>query len=254
MMLLSSRLPHWKQALLIIQPETVLRWHRELFKWLWRRKSRHTGGKEPISDEVVALIKRMATENRLWGAKRIRGELLKLGPHVSKSVIQKYMHQMQPPRASGQTWTTFLHNQAEAMWACDFIQITDVFFRSLFAFVIVELGSRRVVQLGVTRHPSDEWVAQQLRVATPFGQGPKYLIRDNDDKYGMRFANVARGYLSRSSPRLCRRHAPTPWWSASSARCGASVWTGCWFGVKPMCGVCCALMSRTSTPYDLIRA
>ncbi len=135
----------------------------------------------------------MARENRLWGAKRIRGELLKLGLHVSKSVIQKYMHQGQPPRASGQSWSTFLHNQAEAIWACDFIQITDVFFRSLFAFVIVELGSRRVMHLGVTRHPSDEWVAQQLREATPFGQGPKHLIRDNDDKYGARFAAVAAG-------------------------------------------------------------
>lgn len=193
MVLLSSKLPHWKQALLIMQPETLLRWHRELFKWLWRRKSQQTGGKEPVSAEVVALIQRMARENRLWGAKRIRGELLKLGIHVSKSVIQKYMRQVQPPRASGQTWSTFLHNQAEAIWACDFIQITDVFFRSLFAFVIIELGSRRVVQLGVTPHPSDEWVAQQLREATPFGQGPKYLIRDNDDKYGLHFANVAAG-------------------------------------------------------------
>jgi len=135
----------------------------------------------------------MAAENRLWGAKRIRGELLKLGLTVSKSVIQKYMHQGRPPRTSGQGWSTFLHNQAEAIWACDFLQITDVFFRSLFAFVIVELGSRRVVHVGVTRHPSDEWVAQHLREATPFGPWPKYLIRDNDDKYGSRFANVASG-------------------------------------------------------------
>jgi hypothetical protein len=97
MVLLASRLAHWKQAVCIIQPETLLRWHRELFRWLWRRKTRHTGGKEPITDEIVALIKRMATENRLWGTKRIRGDLLTLGLHVSKSVIQRYMHQPQPP-------------------------------------------------------------------------------------------------------------------------------------------------------------
>jgi putative transposase len=102
MVLLSSKVPHWKQALLIIQPETLLRWHRELFKWVWRRKSKHTGGKPPLSAERMALIQRLATENRLWGAKRIRGELLKLGLHVSKSIIQKYLHQGHPPRPSSQ--------------------------------------------------------------------------------------------------------------------------------------------------------
>ena len=193
MVLLSSKLAHWKQALLIVQPETLLRWHCDLFKWLWRRKTRHTGGKRPLSTEIIALIQQMISENRLWGVKRIRGELLKLGLHVSKSTLQKYWRQGHPPRRSGQNWSTFLHNQADGIWACDFIQVTDVFFRSLFAFVIVELSSRRVVHWGVTRHPTDGWVAQQLRQATPFGQGPKHLIRDNDDKYGVHFANVAAG-------------------------------------------------------------
>jgi hypothetical protein len=180
-------------ATCLIRPDTLLRWHRELFKWVWRRKSQHTGGKQRLSAEIIALIQQMATENRLWGVKRIRGELLKLGLHVSKSSIQKYWRQAHPPRRSGQTWLTFLHTQAEAIWACDFIQVTDLFFRSLFAFVIVELGSRRVVHVGVTRHPTDAWVAQQLREAPPFGQSPKHLIRDNDDKYGVHFAHVAAG-------------------------------------------------------------
>jgi hypothetical protein len=92
------------------------------------------------------------------------------------------MRRARPQQPQGQTWFTFLHSQAEAIWACDFIQIADVFFRSLFAFVIVDLSSRRVVHIGVTRHPSDAWTAQQLREATPFGQGPNHLIRDNDDK------------------------------------------------------------------------
>jgi putative transposase len=193
MVLLSSKLPHWKQALLLVQPATLLRWHRELFKWVWRRKSKHTGGKPPLSEEVIALIQRMITENRLWGVKRVRGELLKLGWRVSKSTVQKYWREKHPPRRSGPTWSTFLHTHAEMMWACDFVQVTDIFFRSLFAFVIVELGTRRVVQVGVTRHPTDAWVAQQLREATPFGQGPNYLIRDNDNKYGTHFAKVAAG-------------------------------------------------------------
>ncbi len=193
LVLLSSKLKHWKQAVLIIQPDTVLRWQRDLFKWFWRRKSPHTGGKAPLSAAVIALIQQMARENRLWGVKRIRGELIKLGLHVSKSSIQKYILRIHPLRPSTQTWTTFVHNHADAIWACDFIQVTDLFFRSLFVFVLIELGSRRVVHVGVNRQPSDAWVAQQLREATPFGQGPQYLICDNDDKYGHRFDMIAQG-------------------------------------------------------------
>jgi transposase InsO family protein len=119
--------------------------------------------------------------------------LRKLGWRVGKGTVLKYLRRFRPVRPPSQTWKTFLRNHADAIWACDFIQVTDVCFRSLFIFVIVELSSRRVVHLGVTRHPTDAWVAQQLREATPFQQGPKYLIRDNDRKYGERFAAVAEG-------------------------------------------------------------
>lgn len=193
MVVTASRLPAWRQALLIVQPDTVLRWHRDLFKHIWRRKSRQRGGHPPLNPEIVALIQQMATANRLWGAERIRGELRKLGWRVGKGTVLNYLRRFRPVRPPSQTWKTFLRNHADAIWACDFIQVTDVCFRSLFIFVIVELSSRRVVQLGVTRHPTDAWVAQQLREATPFQQGPKYLIRDNDRKYGERFAAVAEG-------------------------------------------------------------
>ena len=133
----------------------------------------------------------MATNNRLWGAERIRGELLKVGIKVAKRTVQRYMRQARPSRPHGQTWATFLHNHANDIWACDFLQVHDVFFRPLFAFFITELGSRRIVHVGVTRSPSDAWVAQQLREATPFGQAPEYLIRDNDAKYGAHFDAVA---------------------------------------------------------------
>jgi putative transposase len=164
------------QALLIIQPDTFLRWHRELFKWIWQGISKHTGGKQPLSADVIGLIQHMVTENRLWGVTWIRGELLKLGFHVSRSTIQKYWRQGHLPKRPGQNWSTFMHSQAEAIWACDFIPVTDVLFRTPFAFVIIELGSRRVVHIGVASHPTDEWLAQQLREATPFGEGPKHLI------------------------------------------------------------------------------
>jgi len=133
----------------------------------------------------------MARENRLWGAERIRGELLKLGIRVCKRTIQKYMRHARSPRQRGQNWATFLHMYTKDIWACDFLQVTDLFLRSLFAFFIIDLHSRRVIHVGVTRSPTDAWTAQQLREATPFGQGPKYLIRDRDSKFGSCFARVA---------------------------------------------------------------
>jgi putative transposase len=193
--LLSSKLRTWKQALVIVQPDTVLRWHRGLFRWVWRRKSRQKRkpGRLPLADELVALIKQMAKENRTWGAERLRGELLKLGVQVSKSTIQKYMKEVRGPHEPRQTWATFLRNHAGEIWGCDFLQTYDLLFRAVFVFVIIELGSRRVVHFGVTRNPNDAWLAQQMREATPFGEGPRFLIRDNDRKYGRLFGRVASG-------------------------------------------------------------
>jgi len=181
----------WKQALFMVQPETLLRWHRELFRVFWKHKSKACSSKPRLSHETITLIREMAANNRLWGAERIRGELLKLDIRVSKRTIQKYMKQVRPKRARGQSWKTFLHNHAKDVWACDFLQVTDLFFRPLFAFFIIELKSRKVIHLNVTRSPTDLWAAQQLREATPYGQIPKYLIRDNDRKFGPNFARVA---------------------------------------------------------------
>jgi transposase InsO family protein len=186
----------WKEALLIVQPATVVKWHNLGFRLLWRRKSRATTRQPRIPEEAIALIQMMAVENRRWGAKRIRDELRKLGYRISKRTVAKYMRQARknlPPRSSGQTWATFIHNHAHDMWACDFVQSFDLFFGTIFVFFIIELGSRRVVHCGVTRHPTDAWVAQQLREATPYGQKPRFLIRDTDDRYGERFSRVAKG-------------------------------------------------------------
>ena len=190
--LLASKLQSWKEALLIIKPETVLRWHRHGFRLFWKRKS-HAKSRGKVPAETIMLIKEMAADNRLWGAERIRGELLKLNIKVAKRTVQRYMRQARPHRPHGQRWATFLRNHAKDIWACDFLQVTDVFFRPLFAFVITELGSRRIVHVGVTRSPTDEWVAQQVREATPFGTKPKYLIRDNDAKYASHFEAVVTG-------------------------------------------------------------
>jgi putative transposase len=191
LVLLARLVRTWQQALVIVQPETLLRWHRGLFRWHWKRKSKAPTCRPKVALETIALIRQMAKDNRLWDAERIRGELLKLGIHVCKRTIQKYMRTVRTRQPRGQKWTTFLRNHAAQVWACDFLQVTDLFFRPLFAFFIVELKSRRMMHVGVTRSPSDPWVAQQLREATPYGQAPKYLIRDNDSKFGSCFARVA---------------------------------------------------------------
>jgi hypothetical protein len=172
----------WQQALFIVQPDTLLRWHRDLFRRYWRRKSKNKRRQPRIAPETIALIKKMAMENRLWGAERIRGELLKLGVRVSKRTIQKYMPKRR--RTPNQTWATFLKNHAADVWAADFAVAHDLLFRPLYIFVIIHLQTRRIVHTAVTRSPSDDWSAQQLREATAWGTGPKYLIRDRDDKFG----------------------------------------------------------------------
>ena len=133
----------------------------------------------------------MAFENITWGAERIRGELLKLGIKIAKRTIQKNIKEPRLPRRPSQNWSTFLKNHGREIWSCDYFGVTDIFFRQLFAFVIVELDTRRIVHIGVTRHSTDNWTARQLREVTPFGEQPKYLIRDNDHKFGPVFERVA---------------------------------------------------------------
>jgi putative transposase len=193
LVILAGLVKNWRQALLIVKPETLLKWHRAGFKLFWKFKSRPKGRKPKIPEETILLIKKMASENRLWGAERIQGELLKLNIKVSKRTIQKYMRQAKPSPSSSQNWSTFLKNHSHQIWSCDFLPVNDIFFRQLYAFVIMELGSRKIVHVGVTAHPTDEWTAQQLREATPFEQRPKYLIRDNDTKFGTHFKQVAEG-------------------------------------------------------------
>ena len=141
------------------------------------------------------MIKQLPRDNRLWGAERTRGQLLKLNICVAKRTIQKSRRgarEAGPTEGkTNQTWSTFLHNHDAQIWACDFLQVSDLFFRPLFIFFIMELGSRRVVHFRVTRSPTAEWTARQLREATPYGARPKYLIRDNDAKFGTSFRRVA---------------------------------------------------------------
>lgn len=192
MLLLASRVRHWTGALLIIQPDTLLRWHRAGFRLFWRFKSRAKPQPTRLALETIALIQQMATENLTWGAERIRGELLKLGIRAAKRTIQKYLSGVRPARSRSQSWRTFLKNHAHEIWACDFLPVVDLFFRQVFVFFLIELGSRRVIHFNATRNPTSEWVTQQLREATANGIAPKYLIRDHDSKYGVLFDRLAK--------------------------------------------------------------
>ena len=193
LVLLACLVPRWRDALLLVEPETVLRWHRAGFRLFWRHRSKPDARREPrLPRELIALIRQMAASNRLWGAERVRGELLKLGIRVSKRTIQKYMRGIRPRAPhGGQRWRTFLRNHT--VWACDFLQTYDLWFRPIFAFFMVDINSKRVVHMAATYNPSQQWTAQQLRNATPFGQGPQFIIRDRDDKYGADFDRVAKG-------------------------------------------------------------
>jgi putative transposase len=191
LVLLAGRVRAWRQARLIVRPETLLRWHRAGFRALWRHQSRRGPGRPPLPAETVALTRRLAAESPLWGTERIRGELQQPGIRVAKRTIQTYVPISRAPRPRGQSWATFLHNHAPGIRACDVLPVTDLAFRPLHAFFIVALRSRRVIHVGVTRHPTDARVAQQRREATPFDRRPRYRIRDNDGEFGAAFASVA---------------------------------------------------------------
>ncbi len=190
----ASRLRDWKQALLIVKPETLLRWHREGFRLFWKLRSRASRARPGLPQTTINLIQRMASDNPLWGAERIRGELLKVGIHVAKRSIQKYLHAMRTRPGPSQNWAIFLKTHAADIFVCDFVQVVDVFFRQLYLFFIIELETRRVVHVGVTREPTQAWVAQQWRDATPYGQVPRFVIWDNDGKYGHEFDQTVQAY------------------------------------------------------------
>ena len=163
----------------------------------WRRRSHPGRVERRVTAETISLIREMATKNRLWGAERIRGELLKLGIKLSKRTVQKYMRSVREHRGGGQRWATFVKNHANDIWCCDFVQTYDLLFRPLFLFFLVNQGSRKVVHVAATRNPTQEWTAQQLRNATMEGLAPRFLIRDRDEKFGATFDRVAKGVGTR---------------------------------------------------------
>ena len=175
--------PSLSAAMVIVKPETVIRWHRTGFRLYWRWKSRSPGGRPKISLELRGLIRRMSVENPLWGAPRIHGELLKLGFELAQTTVAKYMVKHRPG-GSGQTWKTFLRNHAGGIAAMDFLIVPTIGFRLQFVLIILKLERRRLLLQAVTDHPTAVWIAQQITEAFPWDEAPTYLIRDLDRSYG----------------------------------------------------------------------
>jgi transposase InsO family protein len=179
---LSRVLPDWQRHLSIVQPDTVVRWHRTGWRLYWRWKSNPGRGRPMVSVEIRTLIRRMSLENPLWGAPRIHGELLKLGHEVCETTIAKYM--VRRPSPPNQTWQTFIRNHMTEMVAIDFFTVPTIAFRTLYVFLILSLDRRRIVHFNVTSNPTADWTSLQLIQAFPFDTAPLYLIRDRDSVYG----------------------------------------------------------------------
>ena len=182
----------WRDAVSVVQPDTVVRWHRTAWRRYWAWKSWSRGrGRPRIAREVQALIKRMAQENPAWGAVRIVGELRALGIEVSASSVRTYRRQAlrRPPSPS---WRTFLRLHAPQIWAADFFTVQTLTFRTLYVFVLLGHERRRIEHWNVTAHPSAPWVWRQIIEATPWGSAPRFLIRDRDRSYGGDFVRRAR--------------------------------------------------------------
>ena len=213
--------PSILQVVTIVQPETLVRWHRAGFRCYWRWKSRPRGGRPQIEPDLRALIRRMSIENPLWGAPRIHGELLKLGFEVAQSSVAKYMVKRRGPPSQG--WRTFLRNHAPDIAAMDLFVVPTIGFDLLYAFVIVRLDRRDLVWINVTANPTAEWIARQLTEAFPWNEAPHYLIRDRDRIYGAVVTRRLRAMGIRDKP-----IAPaSPWQNGFAERLIGSIRREC---------------------------
>jgi transposase InsO family protein len=183
----------------VVQPETILRWHRAGFKALWRWNLRKKPGRPKIDRGLRDLIRRMSRENPEWGASRIHGELLMLGFEVAQSTVSKYM--VHGGRESpSQSWKTFFRNHTQAIAAIDLCVVPTLTFERLFAFLVIGHGRRQLLWFEVTRHPTAEWLARQITEAFPWASAPAYLVRHNDRAYGHVFRSRVRAMGIRDRP------------------------------------------------------
>jgi transposase InsO family protein len=218
---LYRRFPRILDAVTIVGPETVVRWHRIGYAAFWQWKSRRRGGRPRIGKEVRDLIQRMSSENPLWGAPRIHGELRKLGINVAQSTVSVYM----VPRQGRplQTWKSFLRNHAKEIASIDLFVVPTIVFRRLFVCLVLGHQRRQLLGFAVTEHPTAEWLACQITEAFPWDTAPKYLIRDNDRAFGGAFKARVRAMGIRDQPTSYR----APWQNGHTERSIGSVRREC---------------------------
>jgi hypothetical protein len=204
----------WSDVLVIVKPETVISWHRAGFRLYWRWRSRQRSGRPKVTDDMRALIRRLAAENPDWGAPRVHGELLKLGFVVSERTVARYLRQNRQRGDPGKRWLAFLQNHREIIVAFDFFTVPTMTFRMLYCFFVIEHGRRRILHLNVTRHPSAEWVVQQLREAFPEAGPYRYVILDRDSKFD---ATVIT-FLRATGLKPKRTNIQSPWQNGTAER------------------------------------
>ncbi len=175
----------WRSSLMIVKPDTVVRWHQQGFRLYWRWKSRGKPGRPKIDAEIRRLIRQMSRENVTWGSPRIQSELALLGHTVDQSTVVKYMCRHRKPPS--QTWRTFLENHVPDIAAIDFFVVPTVRFQLLYCFVVLRHDRRRIVHFNVTAHPTARWTGQQIVNAFPYDDAPRFMIRDRDGIYGHDF-------------------------------------------------------------------
>ncbi len=189
---LSHQWAGWREALHVVRPQTVIRWHRQGFRAFWTWKSRRGRvGRPSVSSELAKLVRTMALANPLWGSPRIHGELLKLGFEVSQRSVARLMPRR--PKLPSQTWRTFLQNHVADLVSVDFFVVPTATFRVLYLFVVLLHHRRRVVHFNVTDSPTAAWTAQQIVEAFPDDSAPRYLLRDRDGIYGGEFRQRVKG-------------------------------------------------------------
>src|SRR5258706_9861866 len=181
--LLAKAWPKWRTALIVVQPDTVVRWHRQWLRRRWTRRSRHANPGRPSTAAVIrSLIDKMGAANPLWGAPRIHGELVKLGIAVSERTVSRLLRRRRRP--SSQTWRTFLTNHVATLVSMDFFTVPTLTGRVLFVLVVLAHQRRRIIHLNVTEHPTAVWTAHQMIEAFSNDTAPRWLLRDRDAIYG----------------------------------------------------------------------
>ena len=213
--------PKMCDALAIVKPDTLVRWHRAGFRSYWRWKSRRRGGRPIVPVEIRRLIREMSIANPLWGAPRIHGELLKLGIDIGQTSVAKYMARRRGPPSQG--WKTFLNNHADGIAAMDLFVVPTISFRLLYGLLIMGHGRRQILWFGVTSHPTAEWMANQLTEACGWEQAPRYLIRDRDRVFGELFVRRLRSMGIRDRPTSPR----SPWQNGFAERLVGSIRREC---------------------------